>query len=501
MKKLKKIVSILLTAIMVLAMCVPVMAATPTPTNITINGGGTGSTYVAYKLLNVTDGGTGKFSYTVNAKYSSVLQTETGKTDDAEIVAYIAGLSGSDVQDFADDVYKAITTAGMAGDETTTTNTFSGIEQGYYLIAETVTSEDTEYSLVMLDTAGNDDITVNTKEGLPSFEKKIKEKNDTTGYESGWQDGADYDLGDNVPFKLTGTVSAKYDSYDTYYYAFHDEMSAGLTFNPTSVEVRVDGTVVNSGYEVVTTGLSDDCTFEVRFANLKNIASVHANSTITVEYNARLNENSVIGSVGNPNQARLEYSNNPYGNGTGKTAWDKVIAFTYQLVVNKVDSDTNLLEGAGFTLSKWVNGAWAVVGDEITGVTTFNFQRVDAGKYKLEETTVPAGYNKAADLIFTVEATYDTDADDPKFGIGSSLVLKDEDNNIISKTTTESGDPELFTVDINAGSATTNVVNQAGTELPSTGGIGTTIFYVVGVTLMLGAGVLLVTKKRMNANH
>lgn len=498
MKKLKKIVSILLTAIMVLAMCVPVMAAT---TNITINGGGTGSTYVAYKLLNVTDGGSGKFSYTVNTKYSTVLQAKTGKTNDAEIVAHIAGLSGSDVQDFADDVYKAITTAGMAGDKTTTTNAFSGIEQGYYLIAETVTSEGTEYSLVMLDTAGNADITVNTKEGLPSFEKKIKEKNDTTGYESGWQDGADYDLGDNVPFKLTGTVSAKYDSYDTYYYAFHDKMSAGLTFNSDSVKVKVDGTEVTSGYEVVTTGLSDDCTFEVRFANLKDITSVSANSTITVEYNARLNENSVIGSLGNPNQARLEYSNNPYGNGTGKTAWDKVIAFTYQLVVNKVDGDTNPLDGAGFTLFKEVNGAWQAVGSEITGVTTFNFQRVDAGKYKLEETTVPAGYNKAADLIFTVEATYDTDADDPKFGVGSSLVLKDEDNKIISKTTTESGDPELFTVDINAGSATTNVVNQAGTELPSTGGIGTTIFYVVGVTLMLGAGVLLVTKKRMNANH
>ena len=126
----------------------------------------------------------------------------------------------------------------------------------------------------MLDTAGNDSVTVTTKEDRPELEKKVKEKNDSTGAESDWQDAADYDIGDNVPFQLTGTVDAKYDNYGSYYYAFHDTMSDGLTFNADSVTVTVDGTAVTTGYEVVTEDLDDSCTFEVRFADLKDRKSV-----------------------------------------------------------------------------------------------------------------------------------------------------------------------------------------------------------------------------------
>ena len=517
MKRFKKIMSVLLTAIMVLAMCVPVMADTA-KTTININGGTKdGSTYTAYKLLDVTDLGNNKYNYSINNKYSTVLQEATNKTDSKEIINYISGLTASStptIQKFADTVYSKIKNAPLTGDNTTQTNKFENIDQGYYLIAETAvgSTEDT-YSLVMLNTAGNAVCNIATKEDKPTLEKKIKEKNDsveTNGNNpTGWQDGADYDIGDDVPFQLIGTVSAKYDSYSDYEYKFHDKMSSGLDFNEKSVVVNViNGNKVvytcvkDTDYTIVRNvshGENDTCTFEIQFTNLKDISAVNSTSKIVVEYTAKLNSNAVIGQPGNPNEAQLEYDNNPYGGGTGKTPWDKVIAFTYKLVANKVDGSGNALAGAGFTLYKYIaddtttNDHYLPVGSEITGETTFTFTGLDAGKYKLVESTVPGGYNKAEDLIFEVKATYDTSSTDPTL---TGLEIVDANGNRISD-----GESAVFTTNLAKGSFTTDVVNHSGSELPSTGGIGTTIFYVVGVILMLGAGVLLVTKKRMSSNR
>lgn len=471
---------------LVLAMAVPAFAA-----SITING--TGKTYKAYKLLNATVSGTGedkKISYTVNVKYADVLKAATSATDEKGIIKAIEGKTeATAIRSFANDIYEKIKAGKIAEDYTSTGKIFSNVDKGYYLIVETELDGNADtYSLVMLNTADQDNVTVTSKEDSPTFEKKIKEKNDSTGVESGWQDGADYDINDVVPFKLQGTVPQNYGAYNTYKYVFHDKMSSGLTFDASSVVVKVGGTAITSGYSVVTESLEDDCTFEVRFENLKDISAVTAGCTITVEYNATLNDKAVIGSAGNPNEAELEYSNNPYGDGTGKTPWDKVIAFTYQLVAKKVDKDGSSVEGAGFTLYKWSNeeDKYVAVSGEITGVTTFNFKGIDAGQYKLVESTVPDGYTKAEDLVFTVVATYDTENNDPKFG---TLTIKDE---VISD-----GKDKVFTVNLVAGSFTTDVVNLTGTTLPSTGGMGTTVFYVVGGGLMAVAVVLLVTKKRM----
>lgn len=473
---------------LVLAMAVPAFAA-----SITING--TGKTYKAYKLLNATVSGTGedkKISYTVNVKYADVLKAATSATDEKGIIKAIEGKTeATAIRSFANDIYEKIKAGKIAEDYTSTGKIFSNVDKGYYLIVETELDGNADtYSLVMLNTADQDNVTVTSKEDSPTFEKKIKEKNDSTGVESGWQDGADYDINDVVPFKLQGTVPQNYGAYNTYKYVFHDKMSSGLTFDASSVVVKVGGTAITSGYSVVTESLEDDCTFEVRFENLKDISAVTAGCTITVEYNATLNDKAVIGSAGNPNEAELEYSNNPYGDGTGKTPWDKVIAFTYQLVAKKVDKDGSSVEGAGFTLYKWSNeeDKYVAVSGEITGVTTFNFKGIDAGQYKLVESTVPDGYTKAEDLVFTVVATYDTENNDPKFG---TLTIKDEDK-VISD-----GKDKVFTVNLVAGSFTTDVVNLTGTTLPSTGGMGITVFYVVGGGLMAVAVVLLVTKKRM----
>lgn len=495
MKHMKKFMALFAALALVLTMAIPAMAA-----SIKIDG--TGKTYKAYKLLNATVSGD-KVAYTVNVKYQTALQTVTGKSTDKEIVAYINGFAANSTQlnAFAEAVYDKIKSG--EADYTTTNNTFADVAQGYYLIAETEVADggtDT-YSLLMLDTAGENDLTVKSKESVPQLEKKIQEKNDSTGAVSGWQDGADYDVNDKIPFKLTGTVSANYDSYKTYKYVFHDKMSAGLTFDPASVKVSVDGTVVTDGFTVVTTGFIDDCTFEVRFDDLKTIpgATVKSTSKITVEYTATLNSKAVIGSAGNTNEAKLEYANNPYGAGTGKTPWDKVIAFTYKLTANKVDKNGDPVDGAGFTLYKYNNdtNSYEAVGAELKGddtnpMTQFVFDRIDAGKYKLVETTVPAGYNKADDLEFEVAATYDTDKNDPVFG---TLVIKDLSGKVLSE-----GTDKVFTVDVSNGSAVTSIVNLSGTILPGTGGIGTTIFYVIGGLLMAAAAVLLITKKRMNSD-
>lgn len=490
MKKVKRLASLILAFVLAFVLAVPAFAAEKT--TITIANGASGAEYEAYRLLDATEGNSSNFAYTVNKKYREVLQSVTEKTTDTEIIDYISKLSETDLRKFADSIYASVKALGA--DETTSDDQFKDVDQGYYLIAETKTGEDPDsYSLVMLNTAGKKELTVTTKEDVPTIEKKVQEKNDSTGDVSDWQDGADYDVNDHVPFKLTGTLPNNYANYETYKYVFHDVQSEGLTFEPETVKVYVDNKkneVPASKYEVVTEGLKDGCTFEVVFENLKEVTT-DKDSKIIVEYTSILNENSKIGSDGNPNTAKLEFSNNPYGDGTGETPLDKVIVFTYKLVANKVDKDNQPLDGAGFTLYKFDKAAndYVAVGSEITGVHKFEFNRLDAGKYKLVETTVPAGYNKAEDLFFTVEATYDIEKDDPKFK-DLVVVVTDKDGNVKE-------DANIFTINPSEGSATTNIVNHTGTELPSTGGIGTTIFYLTGTILVLGAVVLLITKKRM----
>ena len=205
MKKLKKLFAAMVAMVMAFAMGVTVYAA-----DITITNGAAGSEYAAYKLLNATDGGEGKFAYTLNDKYAAALKEVTGKTEDKDVINYISGLDADGIRAFADAVFAKIKT--LEPEAKTSDDKFSGVDQGYYLIAETKTGDEGDtYSLVMLDTAGNDSVTVTTKEDRPELEKKVKEKNDSTGAESDWQDAADYDIGDNVPFQLTGTVDAKYD--------------------------------------------------------------------------------------------------------------------------------------------------------------------------------------------------------------------------------------------------------------------------------------------------
>ena len=351
----------------------------------------------------------------------------------------------------------------------------------------------------MLDTAGKNNLTIAPKTGVPTFEKKIKEKNDSTGVESGWQDASDYDIGDDVPFKLTGTVSDKYDNYKTYYYAFHDKMDDTLLFNAGSVVVKIDGDEVAKDKYTLVTNPTDGCTFEVVFNDLKTV-SPNKPGKVTVEYTAKLLRSAHLGSEGNFNTGKLEFNNNPYYEGEGKpetseTPWDKVVVFTYKLIANKTDGQGKALAGAGFTLYKFdaaTNDYVEVKKIDAGDTTKFEFTGADAGKYKLVETTVPDGYNKADDLVFEVKGTYDAEntASPLEAPTLTDLVIYDAKGNSIT------GENKVFTTNLVDGTATTNIKNLTGSELPSTGGMGTTVLYAAGTLMILVAAAFLVMKKK-----
>ena len=266
----------------------------------------------------------------------------------------------------------------------------------------------------------------------------------------------------------------------------------GLTFDPDSVEVFVGdeetGTKIDASKYTVVTSPADGCTFEIVFDDLKKVSGVAANSIITVTYKSQLNGNAVLGKKGNVNTAKLEYSNNPRGNGTGTTPWDNVIVFTYKVVVNKVDQDNNPLVGAQFTLTKKINGADDFVQTMTidSSETQFTLSGLDDGDYTLTETVTPAHYNTISPITFTVKADH-------------TITWETERREDI--LTSLSGDKKVgeitFTSSKTDGTLTTNVINNIGTTLPGTGGIGTTIFYVIGGGLMVAAAILLITKKRM----
>lgn len=505
MKKMKKLLSLVLTVAMVVAMGVTVFADSSNTYSVSIKEAKAGHAYSAYQIfsgkleaqtqtLSDVEWGSGVNTTAINDGKTLIQTINTingfASCTDAKSVAKALENQSSDVVDqFAKVVDKYLATA--AGTAKTPANgkyTISGLAAGYYFVKDTANMEGKHDSNTkfIVEVLGSKE--VEPKTDVPTVEKKVKETNDTTGIVTGWQDAADYDIGDHVPFQLTGTMPSKLDEYSTYYYKFTDTLSTGLTNDKNAIVYLKNGDVekeVTKQFNIT----QNDNNLTIECENVKGITKDDKNEDVTVtkdskfivRYTATLNVNAKIGSEGNPNKVDLTFSNNPNGEGKGKTPEDKVIVFTYKIVANKVDENNQPLEGAGFTLYKIVNGQEVKVGNEITGVTTFEFKGTDAGEYVLKETKVPAKYNKAEDLHFTVNATYDTNSVDPKL-----TDLSVTGNNTFNTSITGEND----------GSATTTIVNKKGSVLPSTGGIGTTIFYVIGGILMVGAGVILVSRRR-----
>ena len=513
MKHIKKLASLLLALVMVLSLAVTAFADEPTTYSITINNSTAGHTYEAYQIftgdLATNEAGNKVLS---NIVWGSGV-SEAGQTALGDAAAKAETLkTEADAKAFAKAVAPYLTTA--AGSANTVTDgkyVISGLAAGYYLVKDqdgSLTGDADAYTEYIIKVVS--DTTATPKSSVPTVEKKVKDTNDSTGVTSDWQDSADYDIGDSIPFQLKATLADNVSSYTTYKVVFHDTLSKGLTYN-NDAKVYIDGTETNGFTVTATVNADGTTTLTVSCDDVKALGAGNS-SVITVEYTAKLNENAVLGSAGNPNKVYLEYSNNPNksesgeNHETGKTPEDTVIVFTYQTIINKVDSENKPLTGAAFKLEKLIKGkdgaadTWTTVKeftvDETT--TSFTFSGLDDGQYKLTETKTPVGYNTIDPIYFVIEATHDETADAPTLKTLNAYLTDANGNKQTEMKDGESVNIDLGTVDLTAGSITTTVVNKSGSELPSTGGIGTTIFYVLGGVLVLAAVVLLVTKKRMS---
>lgn len=407
-----------------------------------------------------------------------------------------------------------IALANKKGDGTALQSGVNNLATGYYLIVDSTTAgNQTVYNPAVL--AITDDITIEDKTDVPTLEKKVKENakaSTETTYGEGFNDVADYNIGDDVPFHLIGSVPDM-SQYDTYVYKFSDTLGAGFDA-PTSVKVYLsdDKVLDDSDAEVtsnftITSPLANS--FTVSTDNLKAVSGAEAGKYIIVDYTAKLNSSAQIGLPGNENEAKLTYSNKPDQSGEGtpstaETPKDKVIVFTYKLDTTKVDSkDANTkLQGAEFKLKNSEN-KYAVVtdgkvtswNDEGTTLTSdeqglFSVTGLDAGTYYLHETKAPAGYNlPASDFKVEITATtvngqnWSGTADDAL----TALQVKVDGGTAINGN-------------IQDGNVAINIANTQGSSLPSTGGMGTVMLYVAGVAVFVLAGATLVMAlRRRNA--
>lgn len=494
MKLFKKLASFILAFAMVMAIAMPsVVMAADTTYKLTLQNTVEGHTYEVYQVFS------GTLSTKNNKKVLSDLKWGSGVKADAYTVTAKAKAETltdeTTARAFAKELVdqKKLFAATKTVQSTTGTTEIAGLAAGYYLVKDTDSSlanKHDSYTAYILQVVG--DATTSVKSDVPSSEKKIKDINDSTATETTeWQDAADWDIGDEVPFKIEGTLPSNYDKYETYTLKFHDKEEEGLTFKSDSVHVYIDDVEIKTGFEVVENP-DDGDTFDVVFENLKNTSAING-SKVRVEYKSELNGNANLGKPGNKNTMYMEFSNNPnstQGGEIGKTPEDTVIVFTYKVSVNKVNENGDKLDGAEFTLEKKYKASsdkyeWKPI-TKVDGTAgdVFEFKGIDDGEYRLTETRAPANYDKLSDPIyFTVTADHVD---------GANPYLDTFSGNITSGNVGEMA----FTADTDTGILSTTIQNKPGSSLPETGGMGTTVLYAAGTLMILAAAAFLVMKKK-----
>lgn len=478
---LRKAFAFVVALVMAIAM-IPATFAHADPTtgtgSITINDAVVGQTYTVYQILDLEsyNASSNAYSYKATTAWNAFINSNGIKGTYVEVDAqgYVTWKDGADAAAFAKAAQKyakdnSITNQGSVT-ATTTTVSFTPLDLGYYLVDTTLGT------LCSLDTT-NPNVEMEEKNALPTNEKTV-EKDSTVGTYGVKNDA---NIGQTVNFRSTITAQAGAENY-----VLHDTMSTGLTYVSVS-GITLNGADVDAqNYSVVDTGLTDGCTFEVRF-NQAFCDTLATGDKIVISYAATLNENAVIAGDGNPNTSKLSYGNS---SNTKYTPDSQTKTYTWDVDVFKyasINDTETALSGAAFKLSKNPDGTNPIAliseGDNVyrvaktgetgtvTAITTdatgkFTIKGLDADTYYLTETAAPAGYNKLADPVTIV--------------IG--------ENGVVNSTTENPQGVDVV-----------KVLNQSGTELPSTGGMGTTVFYVVGGILVVGAIVLLVARKRMAA--
>ena len=480
---MKKTMSVLLALVLLLALSVPAMAAGEG--TITINKAVVGQTYTIYRILELESYNptTNAYSYKATTDWKDFINSADIKDKYVSVndEGYVTWKDGADAAAFAklaqayaaekNLAYQGQKTAEKKDDSNITTVTFDKLDLGYYLVDSTLGT------LCSLDTT-KPNATIDEKNAEPTNVKTVEE--DSTPGVYGQTNDAD--IGQTVNFKSTITAQAGAENY-----VFHDAMSEGLTFGAvTGVTLKrgdAEATTVDpANYEIKTEGLTDGCTFEIVFKQTF-CDTLKANDKIEISYTATVNEKAVVGLPGNDNTSKLDYGDS---SNTKTTPPSKTTTYTWDMSVLKYatkDGKEVKLADAVFTLSKDEKGTDLIklvkVEDNVyrvaktgeTGITqittdatgAFTIKGLDSYTYYLTEITQPAGYNKLADPI---------------------KVVIDDNGNVTYN---------------NDYIGTVKVENKSGAELPSTGGVGTTVFYVVGGLMVLLAVVLLVTRKKMSA--
>ena len=529
MKHLKKLASFLLVLVMVLSVTTVAFAA-----DVTNN---TTHSYKAYQIFSGTQAdnsvplGDVVWGSGINGTgFLAELKTDTrfvkegtnifaSCTTAADVAAVLGGYGdkSGEANAFANVAAKHLTTTltAIAADASTV-----DLAAGYYLLVDTSTpGEGDAMNSALLQVTNKANITIEKKYEVPTVDKSVKDTDNQ------WGEAADWEIGSDVPFQLVGTLPTNFADYETYKYVFHDTLSAGLQYNG-DVKVYVqngeDKTEITNVFTVdpAAAATAGGNTLTVTFVDLKKVANVNKDSKIVVEYTAKLLSTAVIGKSGNKNEVYLEYSNNPNQTGegtTGNTPTDEVLVFTYELDVTKVDGQNadKKLANAEFVLLnnnktkvakvtdgkfvEWVDVPTAGEDDTITypaGTTLtsgadgkFVIAGLDAGSYYLRETKAPTGYNLLKnDISVTITATLDKSENNPALTELKLSVKEDKEG----AAATESNGV------LDTGVVSTDIMNNSGAQLPETGGMGTTLFYVLGGILVLVAIILLVTRKRMS---
>lgn len=571
MKKARKLTAVLLSLVMLLALVVPASAAENY--SITIHNDKTGHIYEAYQIFagtvsddetdGETDGGPmlGDITWGRGVDGAALLTAlqaaNAGKYGECTTAADVAKALGTenataaDAAAFADIAAQHLTetVAGTADAPEGGNYVINNLPAGYYLVKDSLQEDDNQTGQVLSDyivqVLGN--VTMDPKDSdIPTLEKKVAERSKyqkDEGYGMYYNDVADWNIGDSVPFKLIASIPNNIESYDEYKFVFHDTLSNAFTLERDSIKVFVAATTAANVeqftpqdanlYQVAGDGQS----FTLTIPDI-NLLDAHGNPAnyVIITYSATLNENADIGLNGNENTAYLEFSNDPNGDGLGRTAEDTVIVFTYELDGTKVDGKTQaVLQNAQFVL---LNGAkteaamvengkvtgWVKVDSEaaagdvqmpetyeewvarygeqnviLTSAAdgTFKIAGLDDGTYYLREIQAPNGYNlleNDVELVITATTANGQEWD------GDPATALEGLNMTFNVVDAEEVPTEVEGVLV-GGTVGITVENNQGATLPETGGMGTTLFYIIGGLLVVGAGILLVVRIRMKAHN